>query len=88
MAGGAEGNVDVEEKRKYDSLIQKGDSRNGDRDMDGRICGEKQRTCTELDEVGMEEMRKWTLFLTIGDATYTQRKNVPTVITVLNQKRS
>lgn len=56
--------------------------------MDGRICGEKQRTCTELDEVGMEEMRKWTLFLTIGDATYTQRKNVPTVITVLNQKRS
>lgn len=24
MAGGAEGNVDVEEKRKYDSLIQKG----------------------------------------------------------------
>lgn len=35
-----------------------------------------------------EEMRKWTLFLTSGDATYTQRKNMPTVITVLNQKRS
>lgn len=33
----------------------------------------------------MEEMRKGTLFLTIGDATYTQRKNMPTVITVLNR---
>lgn len=53
--------------------------------MGGRICGEKQRTCTEIDKAEMEEMRKGTLFLTSGDATYTQRKNMPTVITVLNR---